>query len=150
MVMKNPMDDFVDELQEQIFDETRKVYGEEVFNRWQNPKFMGKMTNASCVGRLTGSCGDRMEIYLRIKDDRIEEATFFTDGCGSSVACGSMVTELVTGKDLDDAAQISGDTVLGALGVLPEEEQHCAYLAAEALQAAIHEWMLKKSTLEKS
>ena len=142
--MKNPMDDFVDELQEQIFDETRKVYGEEVFNRWQNPKFMGKMTNASCVGRLTGSCGDRMEIYLRIKDDRIEEATFFTDGCGSSVACGSMVTELVTGKDLDDAAQISGDTVLGALGVLPEEEQHCAYLAAEALQAAIHEWMLKK------
>ena len=148
--MKNPMDDFVDKLQEQIFDETRKVYGEEVFNRWQNPKFMGKMTNASCVGRLTGSCGDRMEIYLRIKDDRIEEATFFTDGCGSSVACGSMVTELVAGKDLDDATQIGGDTVLRALGALPEEEQHCAYLAAEALQAAIHEWMLKKSTLEKS
>ena len=146
--MKNPMDDFVDKLQEQIFDETRKVYGEEVFNRWQNPKFMGKMTNASCVGRLTGSCGDRMEIYLRIKDDRIEEATFFTDGCGSSVACGSMVTELVTGKDLDDAAQISGDTVLRALGALPEEEQHCAYLAAEALQAAIHEWMLKELKLE--
>ena len=148
--MKNPMDDFVDKLQEQIFDETRKVYGEEVFNRWQNPKFMGRMANASSVGRLTGSCGDRMEIYLRIKDDRIEEATFFTDGCGSSVACGSMVTELVTGKDLDDAAQIGGDTVLQALRALPEEEQHCAYLAAEALQAAIHEWMLKKSRLEKS
>ena len=144
MVMKNPMDDFVDKLQEQIFEQTKEVYGEEVFNRWQNPKFMGRMTNASCVGRLTGNCGDRMEIYLRIENDHIEEARFFTDGCGSSVACGSVVAELARGKDLDEAAQIGGDTVLEALGALPEEERHCAYLASEALQAAIHQWMLKK------
>jgi nitrogen fixation NifU-like protein len=60
------------------------------------------------------------------------------------VACGSIVAELARGKDLDEAAQIGGDTVLEALGALPEEERHCAYLAAEALQAAIHQWMLKK------
>lgn len=141
--MEKSLDDFVAELQEQIFEETRKTYGEVVFSRWQNPKFMGRMTDASCVGRVTGSCGDTMEIYLRIKDDKIQQASFFTEGCGASVACGSMVAELVFGKDLDEAAQIGGDTVLEALGGLPEEENHCAFLAAEALMAAIHEWMLK-------
>ena len=141
--MKNSPDDFADKLQEQIFEETRRTYGEAVFSRWQNPKYLGRMTNASCVGRLTGSCGDSMEIYLRIKDDHIEEASFFTNGCGSSVACGSMVAELVTGKDLDTAALIGADTVLEALGGLPEEESHCAFLAAETLMAAIHQWMLK-------
>ena len=146
--MKNPMDDFVDKLQEQIFEETREVYGEEVFNRWQNPKFMGRMTNASCVGRLTGNCGDRMEIYLRIRNDQVEEASFFTEGCGASVACGSMVAELATGKDLEEVSQIGGDTVLMALGGLPEEENHCAFLAAETLLAAIHEWMLQSSKAE--
>ena len=143
--MKNPMDDFVDKLQEQIFEETRKVYGEEVFNRWQNPRFMGRMTGASSVGRITGTCGDRMEIYLRIRNDKVEEVSFFTEGCGASVACGSMVAELATGKDLEEASQIGGDTVLMALGGLPEEENHCAFLAAETLLAAIHEWMLQSS-----
>ena len=146
--MKSPMDDFVDKLQEQIFEETREVYGEEVFNRWQNPKFMGRMTNASCVGRLTGHCGDRMEIYLRIINDQVEEVSFFTEGCGASVACGSMVAELATGKDLEEASQIGGETVLMALGGLPEEENHCAFLAAETLLAAIHEWMLQRSKAE--
>ena len=141
--MKKPTDDFVDKLQEQILDETRETYGEEVFSRWQNPKFMGKMTNASCVGRITGSCGDSMEIYLRISNGHIEAASFFTDGCGSSVACGSMAAELAADKDLDEVTQIEGDTILEALGGLPEEETHCAFLAAEALQAALHEWMSK-------
>jgi nitrogen fixation NifU-like protein len=143
--MKNPMDDFVDKLQEQIFEETREVYGDEVFNRWQNPKLMGRMTNASCVGRLTGTCGDSMEIYLRIENDHIEEARFFTDGCGSSVASGSVVAELATGKDLDEAAQIGGDSVLMALGGLPEDEKHCAFLAAETLMAAIHQWIIERT-----
>ena len=147
--MKNPMDDFIDKLQEQILEKTREVYGEEVFNRWQNPRFMGRMTGASSVGRITGTCGDTMEIYLRIRDEKIQEASFYTDGCGSSVACGSVVAELATGKDLDNAAQIGGDTVLEALGALPEEERHCAYLAAEALQAAIHQWMVARINPDK-
>ena len=146
--MKNPMDDFVDKLQEQIFEETKEVYGEEVFSRWQNPKFMGRMADASCVGRLIGNCGDRMEIYLRICNDQVEEASFFTDGCGASVACGSVVAELARGKDLEEASQIGGDTVLRALGGLPEAENHCAFLAAETLMAAIDEWMLQRTKAE--
>lgn len=142
--MEKTLDDFVTEVQEEIFEKTKEVYGKEVFSRWQNPKYMGKMVNPSCVGRLTGNCGDRMEIYLRIKDDHIEEAKFFTDGCGSSVACGSVVAELATGKDIDEAAQIGGDSILMALGGLPEEEKHCAFLAAATLMAAIHQWLVEK------
>jgi nitrogen fixation NifU-like protein len=89
-----------------------------------------------------------MEVYLRISNDQVEEASFFTDGCGASVACGSMVAELATGKDLEEASQIGGDTVLMALGGLPEEENHCAFLAAETLMAAIHQWMLQRSKAE--
>ena len=146
--MKKPMDDFIDNLQEQIFKETRETYGEEVFSRWQKPRFMERMTDASCVGRITGTCGDTMEIYLQLEGDRIQKASFFTDGCGSSVACGSVVAELATGKEFDEAGLIDGDTILEILKGLPEEEHHCAYLAAEALQVAIHEWMLKKLEFE--
>jgi len=146
--MKNPMDDFVDKLQEQIFEESKETYGEEVFSRWQNPRFMGRMTDASSVGLITGTCGDTMEIYLRIRDEKIQEASFFTDGCGSSVACGSVAAELASGKGIDEAAQIGGDTILDALGGLPEEETHCAYLAAETLQVALHEWMSQGSKAE--
>ena len=146
--MKNPMDDFVARLQEQIFEETRETYGEEVFSRWQKPRFMGRMTDASTVGRITGTCGDTMEIYLRLEGDRIHKASFFTDGCGSSVACGSVAAELATGKVFDEAGLIGGDTILQILKGLPAEEQHCAHLAAETLQVAIHEWMSKKLKLE--
>jgi nitrogen fixation NifU-like protein len=148
--MKKRMDDFIDNLQEQIFEETREAYGEEVFSRWQNPRFMGKMTDASSVGRITGPCGDTMEIYLRIRNDHIEEINFFTDGCGSSVACGSMAAELASGKGLDEAAQIGGDTILEALKGLPEEEAHCANLTAETLKVALHEWMLQGSMSEEN
>ena len=148
--MKKPMDDFVDKLQEQIFEESKETYGEEVFSRWQNPRFMGKMTNASSIGRVTGKCGHSMEIYIRIRNDHIEEMNFFTDGCGSSLVCGSMAAELANRKSLDQAAKIGGDTILEALGGLPEEEAHCAYLAAETLQVALHEWMSQGSKTEKN
>ena len=148
--MKNPVDDLVVRLQEKIFEEAREIYGEEVFSRWRNPRFMGRMTNASCVGLITGKCGDSMEIYLRIRNDHIDETSFFTDGCGSSVACGSVAAELATGKEFDEAVLIGGDIILDILKGLPEEENHCAYLAAEALQVAIHEWMLKKLKFEKT
>ena len=141
--MKNPKDDFVAKLQEQIFNETRAIYGEEVLSRWKHPKFMGRMTDASSIGRVTGPCGDTMEIYLQLEGDRIQKASFFTDGCGSSVACGSVVAELAIGKEFDEAGLIGGDTILEVLKGLPEEERHCAYLAAEALQIAIHEWMFQ-------
>lgn len=133
----------VDRLQREDHTKIRETYGEGVFSRWQNPKFMERMVDASCVGKITGKCGDTIEIYLRIVDERIRQASFFTDGCACAVACGSTVVELATGKDIDEAAGIGGDTILEILGGLPEEERHCAFLAAETLMAAIHEWMIR-------
>ena len=123
--MKNPVDDLVVKLQEKIFEETKEIYGEEVLSRWQDPKFMGRMTDASSVGRIVGTCGDTMEIYLQLEGDRIQKASFFTDGCGSSVACGSVAAELATGKEFDEAVVIGGDIILDILKGLPEEEHHC-------------------------
>jgi nitrogen fixation NifU-like protein len=89
-----------------------------------------------------------MEIYLQVKNDCVQKASFFTDGCGSSVACGSVAAELATGKGFDEAGLIGGDTILEILNGLPYEEHHCAYLAAETLQVAIHEWLLQGSEPE--
>jgi nitrogen fixation NifU-like protein len=98
--MKDSMDGFVEKLEEKIFEESKETYGEEVFSRWQDPRLMGRMTDASSVGRITGPCGDTMEISLQLDDDLIQKASFFTDGCGSSVACGSVAAELATGRAL--------------------------------------------------
>lgn len=103
---------------------------------------MRPLRGASCRGRVTGACGETMEIYLKIKDDRVEDATFFTDGCQCSVICACLATHLSKGKTVDEAIQIGGDTLLMILNSLPESETHCAFLAAETLHAAIHDWML--------
>ena len=108
-----------------------------------DPSIMGRMENPSGYGKITGTCGETMEVYLQIRGERIEQAMFFTDGCESSRRCGSAMAELCTGLSLDEAALIGGDTILMALKDLPRGEVHCAFLAAEALHAAIHYWMVR-------
>jgi nitrogen fixation NifU-like protein len=122
----------------------RKVSPTEPLLSWRPAPSVGRMPDASAVGRIRGRCGDSMEIYLKIKDDRIRKASFYTDGCGSSIACGAVAAQLATGKSIDEAALIGGDTILEAVNGLPEKECHCAYLAAETLQAAIHDWMVRE------
>jgi len=142
--MGETLDEFAQKLQEEIFEETRKAYGEAVFQRWLTPRFMGALPNADGKSRVTGKCGDTMEFYLKIANDRVETALFWTDGCGSSTACGSMAAELAHGKTLDELADIDGELILQKLGGLPQEEQHCAYLAAGALQEALRDYFAKQ------
>ncbi len=104
---------------------------------------MQRMLNASTFGKITGSCGETMEIFLRIEGEQIVDTSFRTDGCISSILCGLVASRLAKGKTVDDAAMIGGDTILMVLKQLPETESHCAYLAAETLQAAIHNWMIQ-------
>lgn len=104
---------------------------------------MQRMLDASTFGKITGSCGETMEIFLRIEGDHIVDASFRTDGCISSILCGLVASRLAKGKTVDDAAMIGGDTILMVLKRLPETESHCAYLAAETLHAAIHNWMIQ-------
>ena len=106
-----------------------------------NPRNLGDMSDADGFGRVTGSCGDTMEIWLKVNSGTIADASFMTDGCGTSIASGSMVTELAKGRSVSEARRISQQDVLSALGGLPKESEHCALLAADTLKEAIRDYM---------
>ncbi len=130
-------DDWAAELQEQVIRDMEKVYSPRVMELWNKPQNAGSLDYPDGYGQVTGPCGDTMQIWLRVRDDLVTEATFWTDGCGTSIVCGSMVTIMAKGKTLEQAAGIDQQVVLDELGGLPEEDQHCALLAANALREAI-------------
>ena len=132
-------------LQQEVFDETRKAYGDTGFERWRNPRFHGRMEDADSHARITGRCGDTMEIFLKFSNGMVEKATYATDGCGSSALCGSFAAELAIGCNPEEISRIDGDEILGKIGTFPKEDEHCATLAAETLQEALHRYMLKTS-----
>ena len=134
-----------DEFQELMKAEMRKVYSETVVDHAMNPRNLGSMENADGFARITGPCGDTMEIWLRVRSDSIVKASFMTDGCGTTIAAGSMVIELVKGKSAIQALKIGQHDVLSALGGLPQESQHCALLAANTLKAAIKDYLASKN-----
>ena len=109
-----------------------------------NPRNLGSIGDADGFGKVTGPCGDTMEIWLKVRNGTILKATFLTDGCGTSIASGSMVTELAKGRTIPEARRISRQYILNALGGLPEESEHCALLAANALKAAIRDYLAMK------
>ena len=119
----------------------RQIYSETVLDHGRNPRNLGDLEEANAFGIITGPCGDTMAIWLKVEDGKISEASFTTDGCMTSLAAGSVVTELVKGKTLADTQQISQQDVLNALGGLPEESQHCALLAANTLKEAVKDYL---------
>ncbi len=135
--MTDSFDRFAEELQKTIIRDARAYYTDKVVDLWLNPVNMGILGRPNGHAKITGPCGDTIEIFLDIEGDRIARATFTTDGCGPSVACGSMATQLAVGKTLQEAGAITKQTVLEALGGLPDESKHCALLAAETLAAAL-------------
>ena len=142
--MTDTLDDFVEDLQKRIYEETREAYGDAAFERWLNPVYQGTLDDPDGYARITGSCGDTMEIYLKFENGKIKEAAYRTDGCGSSSVCGSYAAEMAHDKTPDEVLDVTGEAIIEKLGGLPEEERHCAFLAAEALQEALHQFMLKK------
>ena len=130
-----------EQFEELIQAEMRKIYSETTIDHAMNPRNVGDMADADGFARVTGPCGDSMEIWLRIKNGTIAEASFLTDGCGTSIASGSMVTEMVKGRSITEARKINQQDVLTALGGLPEESQHCALLVANTLKAAIRDYL---------
>lgn len=143
--MGNNLDSFIDGLQDQIFQETRAAYGELAFERWQNMRHMGSLENPHGYARVTGSCGDTMEIFLKFQADYVQKATFQTDGCGASAVCGSFAAEMAIDKTPDELLEITGDKILEILGGFPKEDEHCAYLAAETLQEALNNYITKQA-----
>ncbi|MEW6615805.1 MAG: iron-sulfur cluster assembly scaffold protein [Thermodesulfobacteriota bacterium] len=138
------VDKMIEEIQASIIQDARETFSEEVVNRWLNPKNIGKMQDPDGAGYITGPCGDTVQIFLKVKNDRITKALFMTDGCGATIAAGSMAAEMATGKDIRDALKISQEVILNALGGLPEDNKHCALLASNTLKEAIKDYLAYK------
>lgn len=134
-----------DELEEYVTAEMRITYTDTVIDHAMNPRNVGSMPNADGSARVTGPCGDTIELWLRVKDGRIRNATFWTDGCGPSIACGSMATEMIRGKRIVDALRFSQEDILNSLGGLPEESLHCALLAVNTLKQAVRDYITMKN-----
>ena len=133
-----------DDLEHQMMEEMRKIYSETAIAHAMNPRNVGSMPEADGFASVTGPCGDTMEIWLRVRNDKVEDATFWTSGCGTSISCGSMVTEMVKGKSIIQALGVKQDQILQALGGLPEDSLHCALLAANTVKAAVQDYMSLK------
>jgi len=133
-----------DELQNQIMAEMGQIYTETVIDHAMNPRNVGSIPGTDGFATLTGPCGDTMEIRLKVKDNKVADAAFWTDGCGTSIACGSMATEMIKGRNVAEALAIDQSKILEALGGLPEDSLHCALLASNAIQAAIRDYLAVK------
>jgi nitrogen fixation NifU-like protein len=139
--MEDEFNDSARGLQQQMLQETRKAYGQVAFERWLKPLYVGTISRPDGYARVSGSRGDTMELYLRFGGNRVKEATFQTNGCGAGIVCGSFAAELSIGKNPEEIAQISGEIILRFFGDLPEEDRHCAFLAAETLQEAVGRYL---------
>lgn len=122
------------------------LYSEKVMDHFMNPRNVGEIADASGVGTVgNAKCGDIMKVYLQIENGVIVDAKFRTFGCGAAVATSSMATELVKGKTVQDALQVTNKAVMEALDGLPPVKVHCSCLAEEALHAALWDYAEKNN-----
>ena len=122
------------------------MYTEKVLDHFSNPRNMGEVEGANGVGTVgNAKCGDIMQISLRINDDGvIEDVGFKTFGCGAAIATSSMATEMIKGKTIDEALQLSNSAVVEALEGLPPAKIHCSVLAEEAVKAALEDYYKRR------
>lgn len=119
-------------------------YSDIVMDHFTNPRNVGEIPDADGVGEVGNmQCGDIMRMYLKIKDDVVEDVRFKTFGCGAAVATSSMATELIKGEPLTEVIQLTNDAVVDALGGLPPIKVHCSVLAEEAVKAALYDYYVK-------
>ena len=125
------------------------MYTEKVMDHFQNPRNVGEIADASGVGTVgNAKCGDIMQIFLKIDDDTgvIEDVKFKTFGCGAAVATSSMATELIKGKTVDEALQLTNSAVVEALEGLPPQKIHCSVLAEDSIRLAIDNYLQNQNT----
>ncbi|MDI6839679.1 MAG: Fe-S cluster assembly scaffold protein NifU [bacterium] len=119
-------------------------YTKKVLEHFRNPRNVGVIENPDGVGKVTSPvCGDIMELYIKVKDDRIEDAKFQTFGCAAAVASSSILTEMIKGKTVEEALKITNERIAEALGGLPKEKVHCSVLAEDGVKSAIEDYQKK-------
>ena len=120
------------------------LYSEKVMDHFMNPRNVGRIEDASGVGQVgNAKCGDIMKIYLKIENDIIVDVKFETFGCGSAIASSSMATEMIKGKSIGDAMELTNKAVCEALDGLPAQKVHCSVLAEEAIKSAVADYYNK-------
>lgn len=120
------------------------MYSDKVMDHFMNPRNVGEIENADGVGEVgNAKCGDIMKIYLKVEDNKIVDVKFKTFGCGSAIASSSMATELIKGKTLEEAWELTNVAVAEALDGLPPAKMHCSVLAEEAIHKAINDYRIK-------
>ncbi|MDX9714524.1 MAG: Fe-S cluster assembly scaffold protein NifU [Dissulfurispiraceae bacterium] len=123
------------------------MYTEKVMDHFMNPRNVGEIQDADGVGTEGNpTCGDVMQIFIKVENDIIKEARFKTFGCGASIAVSSMITEMVRGKTIDEALAISKEDVAAELGGLPPQKMHCSNLGSDALRKAIEDYRSKNKS----
>ena len=125
------------------------MYSEKVMEHFTNPRNVGEIPDADGVGKVGNpTCGDIMAMYIKVEDDRIVDVKFKTFGCGAAIATSSMSTELIKGKTIDEALQVTNKAIAEALDGLPPQKMHCSVLAADALKDAIRDYREKQGKKE--
>lgn len=136
-------ENFYRSMQAYLDREMEKYYSKKTIAYSKNPVNLGGMEDPDGAATVQGSCGDTMEMYLGIEKEIIKEIKYFTDGCGVTLACGSALTEIVKGKTIHEALQISPHFLIDELGGLPRDGIHCAILSVCTLHQAIADYLLK-------
>ena len=134
---EDDLEKLLEELQQKIEYAEGETYSKAVIRECKNPSNFGVLDNPDAIGEIKGPCGDTMKIYLRVEKRKIKDACFWTDGCGTSVACGSMLTKMIRGKTVDELYTITSEDLNNALDGLPEDHVHCTILAVNTLRKAI-------------
>jgi nitrogen fixation NifU-like protein len=125
------------------------MYSQKVMEHFKNPHNMGEIPDADGVGTVGNPvCGDLMTIYIKVKDNRLQDIKFKTYGCGSAIATSSMITDIARGKTLEEALKITRADVADSLGGLPPVKMHCSNLAADALHEAIEDYYKRQKNKE--
>jgi len=142
-IFKNKSPEF-ERLQKQVIRQLRTVYSDKAIDIFLRTKDNRKIELPDGFAKVTGPCGDTMQIFLKMDNGVIVDSSFQTDGCKPSVASGGMVAEMIKGKNIDEVRKYTQQDVLDSLGGLPEENKHCALLAINTLKEAIENFNKKK------
>ena len=144
---EDELDETIKELQRKIDEDEEKTYSPVVIKEYRNPTHFGCLEHPDVVGEIKGSCGDTMKIMLKVVNQEIQDARFWTDGCGATVACGNILMKMIKQKTILDTMSISQEHLLQVLGGLPETHAHCAKLSINTLHKAIIIYLERKGML---
>ena len=133
-----------DQLPDEIMAEIRENYSDTLIDHAMNPRNVGEIPDADGHAAITGPCGDLMEMWVRVKNDKIIEARFWTSGCATTIAAGSIAAETATGMSIPDALRLSPGQIIKALDGLPEENKNCALMAADTMKGAVKDYLALK------